>query len=153
MTMPLGFLLLVVGAGGALIAAQGPIYVRMASTIGGPLPAALLAFTIGALALGLFMLGTRTPLPRTADIAQVPPWVWLGGLIGVLVVLLSIVAVPRLGVASYLVAVIAGQLTASYAYDRFGAFGIAPRDFSPVNVVGLLMVLAGAALVIVRPSS
>jgi transporter family-2 protein len=125
----------------------------MASTIGGPLPAALLAFTIGALALGLVMLGTRTPLPSTADIAQVPPWVWLGGLIGILVVLLSIVAVPRLGVASYMVAVIAGQLMASHAYDRFGAFGTAPRDFALVNAVGLLMVLAGAALVIARPSS
>ena len=149
--MPVGLLLLAVGAGGALIAAQGPIYVRMANGVGGPLPAALLGFTVGALTLGFVMLGTRTPLPRTADIAQVPPWVWLGGLIGVLVVLLSIVAVPRLGVASYMVAVIAGQLTASSAYDRFGAFGIAPRDFSPINVVGLLMVLAGAALVIARP--
>ena len=144
---------MVAGAGGALMAAQGPIYVRMAGIIGGPLTAAFVAFTIGAVALGLIMLGTRTSLPRTADIAQVPPWVWLGGLIGVFVVLVSIVAVPRLGVSSYMIAVITGQLTASYAYDRFGAFGIAPRDFSPVNVVGLLMVLVGAALVIVKRSS
>ena len=81
---------------------------------------------------------------------MLPLWAWAGGLIGVYVVLVSILAVPRLGVASYMVCVILGQLAASYAYDRVGAFGMAAREFSVANLAGLAMVGAGAVLVIWR---
>lgn len=136
--------------GGALIAAQGPIYARMSQALGGPLPAALLAFTIGAISLLLLLLVTRTPFPRGQHLQQVPVWAWFGGLIGVYVVIVSIFAVPRLGVASYMVAVIVGQIGAGFLYDRFGAFGLAARDFTPANLIGIAMVLAGAFLTTLR---
>ncbi|MEX0365192.1 MAG: DMT family transporter [Ruegeria sp.] len=145
-----GVLVLAVIAGGALIAAQGPIYTRMAGMLGGPVQAAMLAFAVGALALLALLAGLGGPFPRRAEMAAVPLWVWAGGLIGVYVVLVSILAVPRLGVASYMVCVILGQLAASYAYDRVGAFGLAAREFSMANLVGLAMVGAGAALVVWR---
>lgn len=144
--------LLVLGVivGGALIAAQGPIYTRMAAGLGGPIPAAMLAFAIGAAALAGLLAISGGPLPRRAEITALPLWIWLGGLIGVYVVLLSILAIPRLGVASYMVCVILGQLSASYAYDRFGAFGMAARDFGPANLAGLALVALGAGLVLWR---
>lgn len=143
-------LILAVVLGGALIAAQGPIYSRMAQLLGSPLQAAALAFGVGTVALCFLILGTGTPLPRRAEIATVPLWIWAGGLIGVYVVVLSIFAVPRLGVASYMVCVILGQLGASYLYDRFGLLGLAPRHFSAANMVGLSLVAVGAALVVWR---
>lgn len=136
--------------GGALIAAQGPIYTRMAAGLGGPVQAALIAFAIGTGALFLGLAAMGGPWPRRADMAALPIWVWFGGLIGVYVVLVSILAVPRLGVASYMVCVILGQLTASYAYDRIGAFGMAAREFSTTNLLGLVLVGLGAALVVWR---
>ncbi|TMV04784.1 DMT family transporter [Ruegeria sediminis] len=143
-------LILAVIAGGALIAAQGPIYTRMAGMLGGPVQAAMLAFAVGAVALLALLTAVGGPFPRRADMAAVPLWVWAGGLIGVYVVLTSILAVPRLGVASYMVCVIVGQLAAGYAYDRFGAFGMAVREFSAANLAGLAMVAAGAVLVVWR---
>lgn len=140
------FLIFLVALGGALIAAQGPIYVRMASALGGPLPAATLAFAIGSLALAAITLTTRTPWPTLESVVAVPLWIWLGGLIGAFVVIVSIFAVPRLGVANYAVVVIAGQLGASYLYDRTGLLGNATREFSAANLIGLSLVLIGAAL-------
>ena len=137
-------------AGGALIAAQGLIYTRMATDLGGAIQAAFLAFVIGAVALFFLLLGSGGAFPRRGDIAIVPVWAWFGGLIGVFVVLVSIYAVPRLGVASYMVCMILGQLAASYLYDRFGAFGAAPRDFSALNLLGLALVALGAGCVIWR---
>ncbi|MEX0319572.1 MAG: DMT family transporter [Ruegeria sp.] len=145
-----GVLILAVIAGGALIAAQGPIYTRMAGMLGGPVQAATLAFAVGAAALLALLTAVGGPFPRRAEMAAVPLWVWAGGLIGVYVVLVSILAVPRLGVASYMVCVILGQLAASYAYDRAGAFGMAAREFSAANLAGLAMVGAGSVLVVWR---
>ena len=143
-------LILAVVIGGALIAAQGPIYTRMAHLLDGPVQAAMLAFAIGAAALLSLLVLSGNPLPRREAMAAVPWWIWFGGLIGVYVVLTSILAVPRLGIASYMVCVIMGQLAASYAYDRFGAFGMPVREFSNLNLIGLLMVATGAGLVVWR---
>ncbi|WP_164660880.1 DMT family transporter [Tropicibacter sp. Alg240-R139] len=143
-------LVLAVIAGGALIAAQGPIYTRMADQLGGPLQAATLAFGVGTLALLMLLLTTSSAVPRKSDMVSVPLWMWAGGLIGVYVVLVSILAVPRLGVASYLVCVIIGQLAAGYVYDRIGAFGMDVRGFSTVNAFGLGLVALGAGLTVWR---
>lgn len=143
-------LILAVVLGGALIAAQGPIYTRMAHLLDGPVQAAMLAFAVGAAALFAILVLSGGPMPRRDAMGTVPWWIWLGGLIGVYVVLTSILAIPRLGVASYMVCVIMGQLAASYAYDRFGAFGMPVREFTSLNLIGLLMVAIGAGLVVWR---
>jgi len=148
--MSLWFLVLAVFIGGALIAAQGPIYTRMATGLGGAVPAALLAFAIGTAALATILTVTGGSLPRRADLAALPHWIWLGGLIGVYVVIVSIFAVPRMGVAAYMVCAILGQLAASAIYDGLGAFGLAVREISLTNVIGLAMVGLGAILVVWR---
>ncbi|MFC3613822.1 DMT family transporter [Lutimaribacter marinistellae] len=135
--------------GGALIAAQGPIYARMAGLLG-PVQTAMLAFGLGAAALAFVLVATGGPLPRRTAIASVPAWAWAGGLIGVYVVLVSIAAVPRLGVSRYMVFVIVGQLAAGAAYDHWGAFGMVPRDLSAANLAGLGLVALGAGLVMWR---
>lgn len=146
----IALLILSVVVGGALIAAQGPIYAQMTEHLGGPLQTATLAFATATLALLMLLLLSGTPWPRKEDILSIPIWMWAGGLIGVYVVLTSVVAVPRLGVASYLVCVIIGQLGAGYAYDRFGALGMETRDFSTTNLIGLALVALGAGLTVWR---
>ncbi len=70
--------------------------------------------------------------------------------VGICVVLLSIAAVPRLGAAGYIVAVIAGQLAASLIFDQTGAFGLETRAITWQAVAGVALIGAGAALVIWR---
>ncbi|MBE1285344.1 MAG: EamA-like transporter family protein [Rhodobacteraceae bacterium] len=139
-------LIIAVILGGALIAAQGPIYARMSLALGGPVQTAMLAFTIGALALVGGLITLAQPWPTRDQLAAVPLWAWFGGLIGVYVVLVSIFAIPRLGVATYSSLVIAGQLTASALFDRFGVFGVTERVFSAQNMLGLVMLALGAVL-------
>ncbi len=147
--MTLG-LVIAVCLGGALIAAQGPIYARMSTDLGSPLVAATVAFLIGACSLVLIMAMTASPLPTAAALRQTPLWVWPGGLIGVYVVVVSIFAVPRMGVATYMVVVIVGQLSASLAYDHFGAFGIADRGLGWTGLLGAALVILGAGLIAMR---
>ncbi|WP_027833411.1 DMT family transporter [Maritalea myrionectae] len=152
--MPTGWLIggLMVAAilGGALIAAQGPIYARMAVGLGNPIIATLIAFLIATCAISLVAILTRVPMPDVQAVRTMPPWVWLGALIGVYQVLVSIFAVPRLGVAPFILVVIVGQICASLLYDHFGLFD---HKIRPVNVqamLGATLVFIGALLVIWR---
>ena len=111
-------------AAGALLAAQGPIFARLAVHAGGPVQAAIVAFATALLALLILGVATGTGLPRFAGLARMPAWLWTGGLIGMAMVLLSIHAVPRIGVAVFVAAVVCGQLIAALAYDHTGAFGL-----------------------------
>lgn len=141
-------LILLAVIGGALIAAQGPIFARLAGSVGGTLPAALLSFLIGTTALVGLILATGTPFPKLADMRTAPPWVWAGGLIGAYQVMLSITAVPKIGVLAFLTAVIAGQLMAAIAYDQVGAFGLAVRSLTLTKTAGILLLIGGLALIL-----
>lgn len=144
--LPIGLAILA----GVIIAAQGPIYARMTQGLGHPLNTTLLAFATASVVLVGLHLVTRTGFPTLTQIKALPLWVWAGGVLGICVVLLSIAAVPRLGAAGYIVAVIAGQLTASLLLDQGGAFGLALRPITLQAVAGMGLIAAGAALVIWR---
>ncbi|WP_146812093.1 DMT family transporter, partial [Aneurinibacillus danicus] len=54
---------------------------------------------------------------------SVPKWQLIGGLLGAIYVFVMILAVPKIGVGSSLIAVIAGQMLASTLIDHFNVFG------------------------------
>ena len=76
-----------------------------------------------------------------------PAWIWLGGLMGVVMVVLAATAVPRIGVATYVSAIIAGQLAAAVLYDHFGALGQPVREASPLRLAGVGLMVLGVILI------
>ena len=144
--MPAAVFILSGLAAGALLAAQGPIFTRSASYAGGPVQAATLAFATGLFALLVLCLLSGSGLPKAAGIARMPAWLWAGGLIGMIMVLLTLHAVPRIGVASFVAAVVCGQLLAALAYDHLGAFGLELRRVGLREIAGALLLLAGLAM-------
>jgi transporter family-2 protein len=76
-----------------------------------------------------------------------PVWVWAGGLIGTSLLVLTLLAVPRIGVTSFVAAVVCGQLVATLAYDHFGAFGMELRPVGPRDMAGVVFLLAGLAMI------
>jgi len=141
---------LLVGLGfvcGMMIAAQGAINGRLSGAMGGPLQAALVSFSVGWVALLVLNIGLGHRPPALTAITNLPWWVWVGGLLGAVMVASSATAVPRIGVAAWVSAVIAGQLAAAVFYDQIGAFGQAVRPASPLRLLGVAFLLAGVYLV------
>lgn len=132
---------------GACVSLQPPINVVMARTLGGPLLAASISIAISL----VFVVAMWLTLGRaTGDLGQVgalPWWVIAGGVVGVLFVAGGVTVAPALGVALFFVCVVAGQLVGATLADQFGAFGMPVRPVNPMKLVGLGLVLAGAALV------
>ena len=79
-----------------------------------------------------------------------PVWLWIGGLMSIYIVFAITVGPPRIGVAATVGVVIAGNLVSAAVIDRYGLFG---QDVIPIDrwrLLGLLLLMAGAALSLSR---
>lgn len=145
--MPAPLLVVLALIAGALLAAQGPILARLATYAGGPVQAAIVAFGIGLVALLTVCLLSGGALPRPGPILRMPVWVWAGGLIGTSLLVLTLHAVPRIGVTTFAAAVVCGQLLAALAYDHTGAFGMELRRVGLRDLAGVAFLLAGLLMI------
>ena len=80
-----------------------------------------------------------------ATLATVPWWIYLAGFVGTLFVAGGVVIAPVTGAQLFFISVIAGQLIGATLADHFGLFGLAVRSLSLERVLGLALVLGGAA--------
>ena len=138
-------LLLTVLAGG-LIALQAPTNVMLAKAGGSPLLAALISFAVGTLALFAAWLASGSR-PGAAAFAGLPWYAWMGGVYGATYVAIAAYAAPRLGLASLITIVIAGQIVMALGLDHAGALGLPRAPVNPARIVGALLVVAGVVLV------
>jgi transporter family-2 protein len=81
---------------------------------------------------------------------RAPPWMWLGGLMGLTVVFTITFAQPRIGATATIGILIAGQLLMGAVIDRFGLFGVDQIGISWPRAVGIGLLGLGAALSLVR---
>ena len=133
--------------GGMLIAAQGIVNGRLSSHLGGPLPAAFVSFSVGLVALTLLNIVTGTKIPGVKTLESIPLWAFVGGLLGTYVVVLAAAAVPRIGVATHVSAMIAGQLTAAIIYDHYGFLGQQVREATPLRLLGVAFLAVGVYMI------
>jgi bacterial/archaeal transporter family-2 protein len=101
------------------------------------------------LSLGI-LVAARAGIGGLGGAIRTPAWMWLGGLMGLLVVLSITFAQPRIGATATIGILIAGQLVMGAAIDRFGLFGVDRIDISVPRAVGIVLLGVGAALSLVR---
>lgn len=144
--MDKGLAVLLTAVAGGLIALQAPINSGLGKATGG-LPAALVSFAVGSIALAAVVVlsGKAGGLQSTFDVN----WYYLiGGLLGAVYVLTALTMVSSIGAGGLAAATVTGQLTASVAIDRLGLFGLDQVALSPERLLGVGLLLAGTFLVI-----
>ncbi|HRH19652.1 MAG TPA: DMT family transporter [Brevundimonas sp.] len=139
-------IMIIVALAGAATALQAPINARLATAVGSAVNAALVSFAVGTVAL----IGLALVLQVKPDLAatRALPWyAWIGGLCGVIFVIAATWGVPRLGVATTITLMVAGQLVLSLVLDHFGAFGAPRQPINLARIVGVALVVGGVLLV------
>jgi transporter family-2 protein len=134
-------------AGGIVLPFQAGINAQLAVWLHSPVRAAFVSFLTGTIVLLAAAALVFRPLPSTGRLGEAPWWVWLGGALGALYVAASIVTAPKLGAATLVALVVAGQALASLVVDHFGWVGFQPKHVSAGRLVGMALVGAGVALV------
>jgi transporter family-2 protein len=89
--------------------------------------------------------------PNTADLRKTPSfsewYLYLGGVLGIVILAAPIFLVPRIGTTSTLIAIVLGQLTVALIIDHLGLFASPRIELNLTRVLGILLVALGAFLV------
>lgn len=134
------------GLGGAVqIAVQGRLGDRV-----GSLEAMATASLIGAALAVVVLLVARRSLAGVGDAVASPKWMLLGGVMSALIILAITVAGPRIGVVATTAFLIAAQFALAAVIDSYGWFGVERIGFSWPRVLGLGLLVIGAALTLRR---
>ena len=75
---------------------------------------------------------------------------WLsrtGGLFGAIYIAISILLLPRLGAATVIALIVAGQMIGSLAFDQFGLLGVPVHPLNMFRLAGAALLVLGAILV------
>ncbi len=132
---------------GACSPTQAGINSRLGMAVGGSTHAALVSFFVGTLALAAYAGVLRLPWPTTKAFLSVPWWVWMGGCIGAFFVAVTIFLVPKLGAATLMAALIAGQMVASIFLDHYGLLGYPLHPASAGRLLGVALIVGGVLLI------
>ena len=92
----------------------------------------------------------RTGFGGLGGAFRTPAWMWLGGLMGLIVVGTITFAQPRIGATATIGILIAGQLVMGAVIDRYGLFGVDQIALAWPRVLGIVLLAAGAALSLYR---
>jgi transporter family-2 protein len=82
------------------------------------------------------------------DWRSLPWYALLAGSMGLIVVAGISFLIPRVGVASAIILIIAGQLLISSALDHYGLLGVQIRTMNVQRILGLVIVFLGAWLTV-----
>ena len=131
---------------GLFLPVQAGVNAQLRLALGHPLTTALVSFLVGAVALAILAMIARVPVPTARAVAEVPAWQWIGGLLGAVYIAAAVILAPRLGAATMIASVVAGQMLASLVLDHFGWIGFTQHPASGARVAGVVLIVAGVLL-------
>ncbi|MEX2102881.1 MAG: DMT family transporter [Gaiellaceae bacterium] len=140
------FLSVVAGlAGSVQVAVSGAFGKRI-----GVLEATAFGAIGAALIVTALVLVTRQGFGGVAAGLREPPWLWLNGVMGAIVITTITFTAPRIGTFATIGLLIAGQLAMGVVIDALGLFGLEQIPVGWERVLGLVLLAGGAVLVLQR---
>lgn len=147
MTLNRLLLSLLVALGGAGLTIQSTWNARLQLATHSPVLATIVSLTVSLISLLLFWASGLTQKGTLPALNAVPAWAWLGGVFAAYYLVSSLIAIPKIGVASVFSLIIAGQVVMSLVLDATGAFGVNQISLSSDRILGTILLLAGAVLI------
>lgn len=136
---------------GALSAAQTAINGYLGQVLGAPVKASIVSFLVGSLCLAVLCLVRRLRNGRTAPAARTagngPWWMWIGGALGGTYVLATVYLSRILGTGMTVIVLLIGSTAGGILVDRFGLFGAPRKPVGRRKLLGVLLMILGAAAI------
>lgn len=132
---------------GACAPTQAGINSQLGSLAGDPAIAAMISFMVGALGLTVYVLLTNVSWPSSQIFVEAPWWMWTGGLLGAILVFISIVLAPKLGATTTIGLIVLGQMVVSMILDHFGLVGYEEHPVGFWRIMGVVFLVCGVVLI------
>jgi len=114
--------------------------------------ATVVIHAVGLLCVSFLLLAKREkPFLRgvvDADGRRIPLYMYLGGAVGVITVLLTNFAFGSISVSALMALGLFGQSLSAIAVDQFGLFGMARHPFNRRKIIGLALMLGGIGVMV-----
>lgn len=136
---------------GLVVPVQTVINTRLRESTGTPFSSSMISFAVGTATLLTAVLVLQRGNFGLSAAWGAPPWIWAGGLLGVVFLTGNILLFPRLGAVQTVVLPIAGQILMGLIIDHCGLFSSPVARLTWVRLLGALIVLAGVMLTVGRP--
>jgi transporter family-2 protein len=91
-----------------------------------------------------FLIANQTPFEKI--VSEIRPWVLLNGVCGATILTVAALTFPRIGAASVIVLMVAGQLLTAIILDHFGVLNLPHHPISVSRIVGIAFVVVGVIL-------
>ncbi len=131
---------------GAFLPMQGSMNSKLAKAGENPVYASMISFTIGVLALVVYILLTSQNV-SWKGLKDAPSYSWVGGVLGAFYVTVIVFAFPKIGPGLTFGLVVAGQLITSMVMEHFQIMGTPHQPISLGRIVGVLLIIIGVVAV------
>ncbi|MBP6117456.1 MAG: DMT family transporter [Neisseriaceae bacterium] len=131
---------------GAVVPFQAASNATLGRMVGHPLMATFISLSVSLVLTIIALMALKVSPPSFSTLSQIPSWAWLGGVAGVIYISVALILTPKLGVLSFMMAVMAGQLLAAMLLDHFGLMGLSIKPITLWRLAGLALVLIGLFL-------
>mgnify|MGYP006283455113 CR=1 FL=1 len=131
---------------GVMMAMQGTINSVLGDKLG-PGETNFIVHMTAALILIIVLIFTAGKM-NFSLLKSVPWYLYLGGLIGVLITYTVILSIPKLGVAVATTAIITGQVLTAAIIDHFGILGLEAVPFTWTKAGGIIFLAVGVRLLL-----
>ncbi len=132
---------------GALLPLQATFNARIGTLLQQPFYATLINFVVGLAAVMILLILLKPDIPSLRQITSMPPYLFFGGLIGVMLVTSVVIAIPKIGATNTLMAILVGQMLMAILIDHNGWLGVQENAISLSRVIGAGFLLTGLYLV------
>lgn len=137
---------------GVMIFTQTTINSQLREHAESPYASSLISFLFGtALLLLLTIIIEGHLFPSLETLQSMEWWAYLGGALGIYVVLSAILVFPRIGGVQTVAIPIFGQMLMSLLIDYFGWFAMDKRPLSLINILGLIILVIGIVFTVILP--
>lgn len=103
-------------------------------------------FIVGGVVMALVLLAIRSP--SLAEWQSLPPYLYLAGVTGIVIIASIAFTVSRVGVLAGSMLLVTAQLTGGTIIDHFGWLGASVREITLTKLVGIMFLILGARLVL-----
>lgn len=128
--------------GGASLVVQASLNSGLRERLQSVSWAGLVSYLGGTLAMLVALAVARVPLSAERALSAPLVW-WLGGFFGAAYLAIAIALIPRVGAATLVALVVAGQLACALLCDHFGWLGVPVHSLDLRRAMGALLLLGG----------
>jgi transporter family-2 protein len=132
---------------GAVVAIYFPMIAKSAQVLGSAPLANVPFFGIAFVSSVTIAFFSGSRLADIGKFTQIPPVLLSAGVMSAGLIIGSSFLIPKIGLGTFVVLLVAGQILAGLIYGQIGIFGMEPQHLTFTKVFGALMVIAGVYLV------